>query len=48
MMPAPPQDVVELVGVSRTYPGGVVALREVDLRITYGELVAIVGPSGSG
>jgi putative ABC transport system ATP-binding protein len=40
--------VVELVGVSRTYPGGVMALREVDLRIDHGELAAIVGPSGSG
>jgi putative ABC transport system ATP-binding protein len=39
---------VELAGVDRRYPGGVVALREVDLRIGYGELVAVVGPSGSG
>ncbi|HYU48452.1 MAG TPA: ABC transporter ATP-binding protein [Candidatus Limnocylindria bacterium] len=37
-----------LRGVGRTYPGGVVALRDVDLDIGRGELVAIVGPSGSG
>ncbi|WP_312882531.1 ABC transporter ATP-binding protein [Micromonospora polyrhachis] len=39
---------VELAEVGKTYPGGVVALREVTLAIGYGELVAIVGPSGSG
>ncbi|MEO3924875.1 ABC transporter ATP-binding protein [Micromonosporaceae bacterium B7E4] len=39
---------VELTGVGRSYPGGVAALREVDLRIGYGELVGVVGPSGSG
>jgi putative ABC transport system ATP-binding protein len=39
---------VELVGISRTYPGGVAALQDVDLQIGYGELVAVVGPSGSG
>jgi putative ABC transport system ATP-binding protein len=38
----------ELVGVTRTYPGGVTALRGVDLVIERGELAAIVGPSGSG
>jgi len=40
--------IVTLRGVRREYPGGVVALRDVDLDIGYGELAAIVGPSGSG
>ena len=40
--------VVALDAVSRTYPGGVTAVREVSLTIAPGELAAIVGPSGSG
>jgi putative ABC transport system ATP-binding protein len=40
--------VVELRNVRRSYPGGVEALRGVDLTIEAGELAAIVGPSGSG
>jgi putative ABC transport system ATP-binding protein len=40
--------VVQLDGVGKAYPGGVVALRDVTLSVEYGELVAIVGPSGSG
>jgi putative ABC transport system ATP-binding protein len=40
--------VIELAHVTKTYPGGVTALREVDLNVEQGELIAIVGPSGSG
>ncbi|THA37002.1 ABC transporter ATP-binding protein [Streptomyces sp. A1547] len=40
--------VVELAGVTKEYPGGVKALRGVDLTVLNGELLAIVGPSGSG
>ncbi|MGW2039884.1 ABC transporter ATP-binding protein [Streptomyces virginiae] len=43
-----PEPVVELTGVTKEYPGGVTALRGVDLSIGGGELLAIVGPSGSG
>ena len=34
--------------VSKTYPGGVSALRDASLRVGYGEFVGVVGPSGSG
>ncbi|MGW2231132.1 ABC transporter ATP-binding protein [Streptomyces formicae] len=44
----PPPHVVELKGVTKEYPGGVAALRGVDLTVAQGELLAIVGPSGSG
>jgi len=40
--------VVEFDSVSKTYPGGVAAVRDVSLRIGRGELVGVVGPSGSG
>jgi putative ABC transport system ATP-binding protein len=42
------QITVELSGVAKSYPGGTVAVRDVDLRVYSGELLAIVGPSGSG
>jgi putative ABC transport system ATP-binding protein len=42
---------IELKDVSKTYNGGnlaVRALRDVDLRVSEGEFVAVMGPSGSG
>jgi putative ABC transport system ATP-binding protein len=44
----PARAVVRLTDVSKTYGASVVALAEVSLSITEGEMVAITGPSGSG
>jgi putative ABC transport system ATP-binding protein len=48
--PAAPTSVLELRGVTKTYPGDppLQVLPGVDLTIHRGELTAIVGPSGSG
>jgi putative ABC transport system ATP-binding protein len=43
-----PIPVLELIEVVKEYPGGVQALRGVDLTVGEGELCAIIGPSGSG
>src|SRR6202043_1346944 len=40
--------VLELREVVKRYPGGVEALRGVNMSIAEGELCAIIGPSGSG
>jgi putative ABC transport system ATP-binding protein len=44
----PDENVLELRDVVKRYPGGVEALRGVDMHVDEGELCAIVGPSGSG
>src|SRR5206468_752975 len=40
--------IVELRGVSHTYPGGRTALKDVSLTIEAGERVGLIGPSGAG
>ena len=37
-----------MTDVSKTYPGGNVALKEVNIHIQPGEFVFVVGPSGAG
>jgi ABC-type sugar transport system ATPase subunit len=39
---------VELRGVSKVYPGGIEAIRPLDLTVEDGALFVVVGPSGSG
>lgn len=39
---------LEMIDVSKIYPGGSVALKDINVRIEQGEFVFIVGPSGAG
>jgi ABC-type sugar transport system ATPase subunit len=39
---------IRLQGVGKTYPGGIVAVRDLSLEVTDGELVVLLGPSGCG
>jgi ABC-type polar amino acid transport system ATPase subunit len=40
--------IIEVEGISKTFPGGVVALDGFSLFVRQGEVVVIIGPSGSG
>ena len=40
--------VVSIKGLSKTYKGGLQALKHVDLEINKGEIFALLGPNGAG
>jgi len=40
--------VIEMVGVSKTFPDGGVGVRDIDVHIARGEFVFLTGPSGAG
>jgi ABC-2 type transport system ATP-binding protein len=42
------EPIVEVSGVSKTYAGGVEALKRIDLAIERGEIFALLGPNGAG
>jgi len=37
-----------MYGVTKVYPGGQVALKDISFKIAKGEFVFVVGPSGAG
>ncbi|MBQ6825367.1 MAG: cell division ATP-binding protein FtsE [Clostridia bacterium] len=45
---APSKPIIEFRGVSKTYPGGTHALKDVNIKINKGEFVFVVGSSGAG
>src|SRR3954470_5000894 len=42
------QAIVSISKLSKTYAGGVVALKPIDLEIRRGEILALLGPNGAG
>ena len=48
MSPTPQAPALALVGITKRFPDGTLALGGVDLRLAPGEFVSVVGPSGCG
>ncbi|MDA3937743.1 MAG: ABC transporter ATP-binding protein [Spirochaetia bacterium] len=42
------EHIIEVKGISKTYDGGVEAIKNIDLQIPRGELTTLLGPSGCG
>jgi ABC-type polar amino acid transport system ATPase subunit len=43
-----PDIIISVNGISKTFPGGIQAIREITLEIHRSDVVCIIGPSGSG
>jgi ABC-2 type transport system ATP-binding protein len=42
------QSILSISGLSKTYPGGLTALRNINLEVRRGEIFALLGPNGAG
>ena len=42
------ETIIDIEGLTKTYAGGVVALKPVDLKVRKGEILALLGPNGAG
>jgi len=47
-VPAVPEPILDIRGLTKTYKGGTTALAGVDLTINKGEIFALLGPNGAG
>ena len=47
-MDATSATMLSVQGLNKTYPDGTRALRDIDLQIPKGQLIAVIGPSGAG
>jgi ABC-2 type transport system ATP-binding protein len=47
-MPATTEPIIRTAGLTKTYPGGVEAVKGVDLEIFPGEIYGLLGPNGAG
>ncbi len=45
---APPASGLDLIGLTKVFPGGTVAVDDVNLHVDHGEYVVLLGPSGCG
>ena len=39
---------IEVVGLTKTYPGGIEAVRGIDFTVAVGEVFGLLGPNGAG
>src|SRR5215831_20156619 len=45
---APPGSGLDLIGLTKVFPGGTLAVDDVNLHVDHGEYVVLLGPSGCG